>query len=144
MAPATPKDELDDVVNLEQNFESEGRVIAEESGKAAGIKDGRDLGWATGASLTAELEFYHGGAAAILALSTSHPDVISDRCAQLAEKLLKDCNNIALWKVGNDDAIDMEAHSEQVRTNFRRMMAFASLGTVRYVHNSSRLADLSF
>lgn len=143
MTPATLPDELDAILNLETTFENEGRAEAALEGARAGKLDGYDLGWKAGSSLSAELEFMHGAATTLLALSKKHPTSIPARALTYARDLIQK-SQPSLAIRGNDSTLDMEMLTATLRSRFRRMLALSGLQTVKFESRKSKLADLSF
>lgn len=145
MAHPNGNDEFDSIINLETGFEQEGRRDAQQAGAQAGYKEGRQLGWTSGVSLTGEVEFYHGGSAAILALSQSFPQLVKAKAVEEARKIVQVCESAMLGVRGNDENMDMEEIVGTVKNGFKVMMAVQGLVGVRYDGGiESRTADLSF
>lgn len=143
MAPVPLPDELDALLNLEANFQAEGASDSQDASARAGYNDGRELGWTAGAGLSTELTFYHGAASALLTLAETYPSKVAAKAISTAEKLVTLCQREPIHRTGNDEAIDMEERSKEMRNLFRMAMAQAGL-IVRYDRRPSRMADLSF
>ncbi|PXF44096.1 hypothetical protein BWQ96_06177 [Gracilariopsis chorda] len=145
MACSNESDEFDSIINLESGFEHEGRRDAQQGGAQAGYNEGRQLGWTSSVALTAEVEFYHGGSAAILALWRSFPQAVKPKAVSEARTIVQLCESTMLGVRGNDDSMDMEKIVGEVKKAFKVMMAVQGLIGVRFESGAqSRLADLSF
>lgn len=139
------EDEFDAVLNLESNFQAEGFREASSAGAAAGLSEGRTLGWKAGVALTTELEFYHGAASALLALSKAFEERVPARSIPVATRLVEMCREHSLAERGNDQDLDMDAVASSARGLFRQMVAFAGLSGLRFdLGSRSLMADLSF
>lgn len=139
------ENELDAVLNLESEFQEEGRRDAAEAGAAAGLSEGRAMGWKAGVALTAELEFYHGAAVALISLSEAFEDQVPARALNVASRLVDICRANPLCVRGNDPTLDMDVVADNARNIFRQMAAFAGLPGLRFdLGTRSILADLSF
>lgn len=143
MTPVRQTDELDSLLHLESTFQDEGAADSQEASARAGHNDGRALGWAAGTALSSELSFYHGAAHALLVLADTYPSKVPIKAVSNAQKLIALSEERLLHRIGNDASLDMDAHTEAVRTLFRTSMAQAGL-IVRYDRRASRMADLSF
>ncbi|CAN8070036.1 unnamed protein product [Agarophyton chilense] len=129
---ASKRDELDAVIDLEREFEREGRQQGEHAGAQQGLQDGRLLGWQAGQRVCAELEFYHGAAAAVLALHAAYPRHVSHKAAALGETVVQRCRAAALGVVGNDATLDLDALLSETRALFTRMTSVLRLLHVRF------------
>lgn len=136
-------DDLDGLLHLEAQSHADGVAASHASSALAGHGHGRQLGWVTGSSLSAELSFYHGAACAITALSQTHPSMVPSKAVATARRLEAACQKVSLHRVGNHDAVDMEAHADELRALFRAAVTQAGL-IVRYDRVPSTMADLSF
>lgn len=131
--------ELDSVLDLEISFQREGADLASETGARFGINDGRALGWASGASVSAEMAFYAGVAAALQTID------LSPRARAAAEKLDDVSRAVKVHVVGNSENVNFEALLVDARSTFRNAMALAGLQRVRFdADKPSKMADYSF
>lgn len=137
-------DSFDKIVNLETEFEKEGRQAAREAGAAGGLAYGRKLGWSVGTRVASEQEFYHGGAAGLIALSMSYGGLVNSKAKAVAQQIIEQCEGNSFAVMGNDENMEMEEELSKIRAMFKKMMAIQGLVGVRYDGVSSRMGDLSF
>lgn len=144
MVPGIEND-LDTLLNLESQFQAEGHRQSSEAGAKAGLSEGRAMGWKAGVALTAELEFFHGAASALIAVSEAFDDEVPARAVTVAVRIVDLCQTNALSIRGNDPSLDMEYLADYARNLFRQMAAFAGMPGLRFdLGTRSIMADLSF
>lgn len=136
---AQHENDMDAVLDLEISFQREGARLASEAGARVGLDDGRALGWASGAAISAEIAFYAGVATALTSLH------LAPRPKHAAEKLVEASHRLRIHQIGNSKDDDFEQLLADVRNKFRNAVALAGLQRVRFdAEKPSRLTDYSF
>ena len=137
-------DEMDMLLHLEDQFHAEGVSESQQVSSSCSSRAGRSTGWSAGSILSAELEYYRGGACALLALAKAHPEVISERATTAAQALVQEATKVDIRTCGNDDQVDFESHCQLLRGRFTQMCAFAALPSLPFPRPKSKVSDYSF
>lgn len=144
------------VVDLEGHFHAQG-LLAGSLGEAVeqGYEDGRELGWISGAELAKEWGYYRGFVKVLKSLLGEEGglrEVVGDKeegVLERVEKVVREfdeaCGEVVVEKIGNDEGVDFEKRSEELRRLFRKVTAMLGLRNVRYeAKKVSKTADMSF
>lgn len=105
-------DEWDVVVNWEEQVIQQATQDAKHDSKAAGIKDGKELGFIRAYEYAKEVAYYKGMASRLLSEFEKENIIVSERAVQVLHQIIAEAD---LFPRTNDETVDVLGVLQRVR-----------------------------